>query len=327
MKLRCHPFQLFTSRADSDMPDGNAVVRPANAIIGQRCAGSAASRYYRALVEKFASVHALTAVISLRVQALRAHNSAVRHALNRARLPTNRAAAIFEFARQEVHYSKSMRSLAPFVVGVIFIPASLHSQQPRELKASGHQLSETAEQFFSAGAIGDLVRACQAKDWKTVRLLSKSADQYSRPDAKAICATTDQARKRAMSGARIELAGKGDPETLRQETFTLDGGHVVRLVITYSNAIAEVAGYHPKSYDELLQGLQQAYGPSTKTNVEPVLDTFGVKADAHRAEWLSDHDIITLIERPGSGGYTQVIAETLAEHNRTPESKSANPLQ
>jgi hypothetical protein len=89
-----------------------------------------------------------------------------------------------------------------------------------------------------------------------------------------------------------------------------------------------VEGSHPKSYAELFDGLQGAYGPPSKSYTEPVKDMYGVKYDAHRAVWMRPQDVITIVEQPGTDGRTEIVAETLAEHDRAAHSpKSPNPLQ
>jgi hypothetical protein len=48
------------------------------------------------------------------------------------------------------------------------------------LKGGGHLLGATAEQFFSAGSVGELMRACEATDWKTVKNVAKSSGHESK---------------------------------------------------------------------------------------------------------------------------------------------------
>jgi SRSO17 transposase len=59
-----------------------------------------------------------------------------------------------------------------------------------------------------------------------------------------------------------------------------------------------------------------------------VVIVYGVKYDAHHAVWMGKQDVISIIERPGVDGRTEIIAETLAEYNRAAQApKTANPLQ
>ena len=202
-------------------------------------------------------------------------------------------------------------------------------EQPRVLRGGGHLLGETAERFFSEGFAGEMQRACDKQDWKAVRQLVKNG---SRTKPKDVCASGKQAKQQAASGARLEFSGSDDPETLRSDTFTFDGGHLVKLQMLYTVPSATLEGYHPKSFDELLAGLQEAYGKPSKTYSEPVFNVYGVKSDAHRAVWMGEHDVITLTEQPGyqtgENGSTQLTAETIAEYNRAAKNpKATNPLQ
>ena len=136
------------------------------------------------------------------------------------------------------------------------------------------------------------------------------------------------AKQNATSGARVEYKGSGDVEAMRADTFTLDGGHLVKIDMVYTAPIAQFEGYHPKSFGELLAGLQEAYGAPTKTFTEPTVNTYGVKYDAHRAEWIGKKDVISIIEQPGVNGQTEIVAETFAEYNRSAlVPRTANPLQ
>jgi len=59
-----------------------------------------------------------------------------------------------------------------------------------------------------------------------------------------------------------------------------------------------------------------------------VSDVYGVKSDAHRAEWMGKQDVITISEHPGGNGRTEIVVETIAEHNRAAKApKTANPLE
>lgn len=207
--------------------------------------------------------------------------------------------------------------------------ASVSAQvQPRQLKGGGHLLGETAEQFYSEGYVGDVARACQAGDWKSVSHLSKDVDHSSKNNPKDICAKQAELKQQATSGTRLEYKGTGDKETMRADTFTFDGGHLVKIEMLYGAPIANFEGYHPKSFDELVAGLREAYGAPTKTYTESLLNTYGVRYDAHRAMWMANKDVIIIIEQPGANGWTQIVAMTLAEYNRADRApKTPNPLQ
>ena len=200
-------------------------------------------------------------------------------------------------------------------------------ERPRELKGGGHLLGETVEHFFSQGAVGQLLRACEAADWKAVKQLAKAVDPGSKPNAKDICAKAVLAKKQATSGARQEYVG-GDDENMRTDTFTLDEGYLVKIDMVFNAPSTDVGGYHPKYFGELFKGLREAYGEPSKSFTEPVFDVYGAKYDAHRAEWMGKKDVITIIEQPGRDGRTEIVVETLAERNRaTNAPKTVNPLQ
>lgn len=199
-------------------------------------------------------------------------------------------------------------------------------EQPRVLRGGGHLLGETAEQFFSEDFAGEMQRACERQDWKIVRQLAKNG---SKTKLKDMCASEKLAKRQATSGARLEYSGPGDEETMRTDTFTFDGGHLIKIQMLYTIPIAPYEGYHPKSFNELFAGLQEACGEPSKTYSEPVFNVYGVKSEARRALWMAQHDVIVLIEQPGyqtgENGGTQLIVETIEEYNHAP--KAANPLQ
>ena len=190
-------------------------------------------------------------------------------------------------------------------------------------------LGETADQFFAEGLVGDVLRACQARNWKSVSQLFKNIDHMSKSNAKDYCAKQTTARQQAMGGTRLEYGGPGDEDAMRADTFTFDGGHLVKIDMVYSDPIASVEGYSPKSFAELFAGLQEAYGPPSKSYSEPVVSSpFGIKYEARRAEWMGNQDVITIIEQPGHDVRTEIIAESLPEHNRAAQApKTVNPLQ
>jgi hypothetical protein len=214
------------------------------------------------------------------------------------------------------------------VVGCLMLCASGPAQeQARQLKGDGHLLGETAEQFYSEGRVGDVLRACQARDWKSVAIFSKNVDHPSKNNAKNICAIQAAARQQAMSGARFEYKASGDADTMRTATFTFDGGHLVKIDMVYGAPIADFQGYHPKTFGELLEGLQEGYGSPTRTYTEPVLNAYGVRYEAHRVIWMGKKDVISVTEQPGQNGWTEIVAVTLEEYNRAAQApKTVNPL-
>ena len=222
-----------------------------------------------------------------------------------------------------------MKNTMVIVAGCLALgTAALAQDQPRQLKGGGHLLGETAEQFYTEGGTAELFRACQAHDWKTVNHLLKDENNPSKTSAKDICAERTAVKQNAISGQRLEFKGAGDPPGMRADTFTLDGGHLVKIDMVYSTPTAHYEGFHPRSYAELFEGLKEAYGEPSKAYTEPVLDTYGVQYDAHRAIWLGKDDVILIVEQPGTNSWTKIVAATLAEYNRTvKDAKTANPLE
>jgi hypothetical protein len=216
------------------------------------------------------------------------------------------------------------------MVGYLLLcSAVLAQEQPRDLKGGGgHSLGEAAEKFFSEGKVGDIDRACEEKDWKTVKQLSKGQDYSAKTNAKDICSKEKSAKEQASSETRFDYNGRGDGKTMRADTFTFDHDHLVKIDIVYTAPVANVEGSHPKSFAELFDGLQGAYGPPSKSYSEPVQDMYGVKYDAHRAVWVRSQDVIMILEQPGTDARTEIVAETVAEYDRAAHSpKSPNPLQ
>jgi hypothetical protein len=157
-------------------------------------------------------------------------------------------------------------------VGFFILFSSGPSQEhPRQLKGGGHLLGETAEHFFSEGAVGRLLHACDAADWKTVKQLAKAVGPGSKPNAKDICDRAALIKQQATSGARQEF-GDGDDNTVRTDTFTLDGGALVKINLVFSAPATDVEGYHPKHFGELFEGLREAYGEPSKRYTEPVFE-------------------------------------------------------
>ena len=220
-----------------------------------------------------------------------------------------------------------MRSSVTSALGLLMLfSVGPQGEKARELKGGGHSLGESAEQFFSEGAAGELLRSCQAGDWKAVKQLAKTANPGSKPNPKEICAAAAFIKKQASKGERQEYVG-GDDRAMRVDTFTLDGGYLVKITMVFSVSVMEVEGFHPKHYSELFEGLREAYGEPTKSSTETVADVYGVKHEARRAEWLGKQDVITIVEQPGENGRTEIVVETLAERERASRGpKTPNPL-
>jgi hypothetical protein len=197
----------------------------------------------------------------------------------------------------------------------------LAQEQPMKVKG-GHGLGETAGQFFAEGQEKEMLSACAAGGFKS---LLKS----DRAEAKKRCGELADARQQAMGGKRVEYQSAGDLSERRTDTFTFDGGHLVKVELLYSAPSAEF-NYRGQAFEEVFAGLKQAYGPPTSESTKPVQDVYGVPYLAHSEFWVMPHAAILITEQPGQGGSTTLVAFTRAEYDRTMaagEPKAANPLE
>jgi hypothetical protein len=185
----------------------------------------------------------------------------------------------------------------------------------------GHQLGETAAQFFAEGYEKQMLGACATGDFKSV-------NKSSRRELKKYCADLDDARQQAVSGKRYDYKGDGDLTEMRTDTFTFNGGRLVKVELIYSAPNAEV-NYRGQKFDNIFAGVKQAYGPTTSETTEPAKNAYGVEYVAHRELWLLPGNAILITERPGPDGSTTLEAFTRAEYDRTRAAagKPANPLE
>jgi hypothetical protein len=215
---------------------------------------------------------------------------------------------------------KEIVGLLTFVV--LSLPSGVFAQdQPMKVKG-GHELGETAEQFFAEGHEKEVLSACMAGDFKSV-------NKSSRRQLKQFCSEFGEERRQAMSGKRSEYKTGGDPSEMRADTFTFDGGCLVKVELVFSAPSAEF-NYRGQRFEEIFAGVKQAYGPPTSENATPVKDTYGVGYVAHRETWVTPQAAILIDEKPGAGGSTTLLAFTRAEYDRTMPGgspKAANPLQ
>ena len=205
--------------------------------------------------------------------------------------------------------------LAVFAIGV---PGQ---EQPMKVKG-GHQLGETAEQFFAEGQEKEALSACATGHFK-------SLDKLIRPQVKKDCDDLAATRLRAMDNKREEYQGVGDPSEMREDTFTFDGGHLVKVDLRYAGPSAEF-NYRGQSFEKILEAVTQANGPPTSESTKPTQDAYGVPYVAHRELWLTPQTTILITEQPGPGGSTNLVVFTRAEYDRTMATgapKSANPLE
>jgi hypothetical protein len=196
----------------------------------------------------------------------------------------------------------------------------LAQELPMKVKG-GHQLGETAEQFFAEGREKEVLSACATGNFK---LMGKS-DQRQ---AKKYCGEIGDASQQAISGKRFEYKS-GDASDMRTDAFTFDGGHLVKVELLFSAPSAEF-NYRGHSFEEIFAGTRQTYGSPTTESTSPMQDVYGVPYLAHRELWVAPQAAILITEKPGRDGSTTLVAFTRAEYDRTiavGAPKAANPLQ
>jgi hypothetical protein len=184
----------------------------------------------------------------------------------------------------------------------------------------GHWLEETAEQFFAEGQEKVALSACTTRDFKSV---SKTI----RGQVKKDCDELAETRQLAMDGKRETYQSSGDLSEMRKDTFTFDGGHLVKVELVYSIPSAEF-NYRGHSFEEIYAGVKQVHGPPTSESTKPTQDMYGVPYLAHHELWIAPHTAILITEQPGPGGSTTLVAFTRVEYDRTvAASRPANPLE
>ena len=218
---------------------------------------------------------------------------------------------------------KLRRELIGFVALTlpVLVGSAFGQTLPMKVKG-GHQLGETAAQFFAEGREKDLLNACAAKDYKSVTEVDKRL-------AKQYCAELNDARDKAIGGKRCAYQTAGDSTELRMDTFTFADGHLVDVQLIYTAPSAEFNN-RGQTFDQIFAGVKQAYGTPTTETTTPARDAYGVQYVAHRELWTSPDAAIVISETPGPGGSTTVIAYTRAEYDRTVAAgatKAANPLE
>jgi hypothetical protein len=207
-------------------------------------------------------------------------------------------------------------------LAVLLLTVDVWAQdQPIKVKG-GHQLGETAEQFFAEGYEKEMISACATGDFKSV-------NRSNRRQLKEYCSAFADVHQQAISGKRCEYKGSGDVSEMRTDTFTFDGDRLVKVELLYSAPSAEV-NYRGQSFEKIFAGAKQAYGSPLSEATEPVQDAYGVPYVAHRELWLSPQVAILITDKPGPGGSTALTAFTREEYDRTvagAAAKAANPLQ
>ncbi len=211
---------------------------------------------------------------------------------------------------------------AKAVLAVFALAAALSAQEQMIKVKGGHQLGETAEQFFAEGQEKEALSSCAAADFKKV-------EKIFRAQLKKDCADLAATRQGALDGKRVDYHGAGEPAELRQDTFTFDGGRLVKVELLYAPPSMEFNN-RGLTFKQILEGAKQAYGPPTSETTKPVQDLYGVPYDAHQELWVTPSAAILITEKPGQGGSTTLTAFTRAEYDRlTPADtpKPPNPLE
>ena len=193
------------------------------------------------------------------------------------------------------------------ILAVLALATGVPAQEQLMKVKGGHELGETAEQFFAEGQEKEALSACAAGDFK-------SLDKSIRRQVKRDCDELANTRQLAMGGKRGEYRSGGDPSEMRTDTFTFDGGHLVKVELLYSLPSAEF-NYRGHSFEEIFAGAKQVYGLPTSESTKPTQDPYGVPYVAHRELWVAPRAVILITEQPGPGGSTTLVAFTREEYD------------
>jgi hypothetical protein len=212
------------------------------------------------------------------------------------------------------------------IAGVLVLAADVLPQEQIMKVKGGHELGESAEQFFAEGQEKETLDACPTGNFKSINKPSKRALRQR-------CFQLTDARQQATSGRRIEYKGDGEPSEMRTDTFTFDQDRLVKVELIFV-APGPEANYRGQTFAQIFAGIKQAYGPPTSEHTEQVQDTYGVSYLAHRELWELPQGVILITEQvarqPDYNGSTTLTAFTQAEYDRSMTSgapRIANPLQ
>jgi hypothetical protein len=210
------------------------------------------------------------------------------------------------------------------IAAVLFIAADVLPQEQMMKVKGGHELGESAEQFFAEGHEKEALDACASGKFKSIK------SKLARPAVKQYCSELTDARLQATSGKRTEYTGDGDPTEMRTDLFTFDKDRLVKVELVFAAPSAE-ANYRGQTFAQIFAGMKQAYGPPTSEHTEQKQDTYGVPYPAHRELWESPQVVILVTEQvpqqPENNGSTILTAFTRAEYERSMTSRIVNPLQ
>jgi hypothetical protein len=211
------------------------------------------------------------------------------------------------------------------IAGVLFLAGDALSQEQVLKVKGGHELGESAEQFFAEGHEKEALDACA-----TVK--SRRVDKGSRRVLQQYCSQLTGIRQQAISGQRTEYQDDGDSTEMRTDTFTFDQDRLVKVELLFA-APSAGTNYRGETFAYIFAGMKQAYGPPTSEHTEQVQDTYGVPFLAHRELWESPQAVMLITEQaprqPENNGSTRLTAFTRAEYDHTMKSgvpRIPNPI-
>jgi len=187
---------------------------------------------------------------------------------------------------------------------------------PMKVKG-GHELGETADQFFGEGHEKELLSKCASGDFKGLKKPTKHL-------AKVYCADLTGTRQKAVDGKRVEYKVPGDTKELRKETFTFDHGHLVKVEIAYVEQSAQ-SNDEGKKFDDILTGVKAAYGPPTGESTKTIQNAYSLNYILHKDVWVAAHAAVIVEEQPAPDASIVVTAYTREEYDES--LKTANPLE
>jgi hypothetical protein len=212
------------------------------------------------------------------------------------------------------------------IAGVLFLATGVLPQEQLMKVKGGHELGESAEQFFAEGHEKEALDACATGNFKSI-------DKPSRRVLRQYCSQLTDARQQAISGKRTEYRGDGDSTDMRTDTFTFEQDRLVKVQLLFAAPSAE-ENYRGQTFAQIFAGMKQAYGSPTSEHTEQVQDAFGVPYLAHRELWESPQAVILITEQvagwPEDHGSTALTAFTRTEYDRSMTSgvrRNPNPLR
>lgn len=214
------------------------------------------------------------------------------------------------------------RKLAVWAALPVLLLASRLAGQDQPIKVKGgHELGETAEQFFSEGREKEIVAACALGNFKGVGKATKK-------EAKSFCAMLTDIHHRATSGSRTDYESGGDPSEVREDTFTFDGGRLVKIELQYGTPGPE-SNYRGRTFEQIVVGVKQDYGSPTRETADQARNVYGVVYPTHTELWLWPSAAILITQQISSPASTTLTVLTRAEYDRSmgPAARVADPLK